>query len=96
MDNFSPHLSTKKDSRVGDWAAANNVKLAWAAGLASERLTLDFDATLVNVRSEKEGAAATNKGEFGFHPLLVFLDLPAERTRGEADCCNRHHNLIDR
>jgi hypothetical protein len=29
MDNFSPHLSTKKDTRVGDWAAANNVELAY-------------------------------------------------------------------
>lgn len=29
LDNFSPHLSTKKDTRVGDWAAANNVKLAY-------------------------------------------------------------------
>ena len=29
MDNFSLHLSTKKDSRVGDWAAANNVELAY-------------------------------------------------------------------
>ena len=28
MDNFSPHLSTKRDSRVGEWAAANNVELA--------------------------------------------------------------------
>ena len=29
LDNFSPHLWTKKDSRVGDWAAANNVELAY-------------------------------------------------------------------
>jgi transposase len=29
LDNFSPHLSTKTDSRVGDWAAANNVELAY-------------------------------------------------------------------
>lgn len=29
LDNFSPHLSTKKDTRVGDWAAANNVELAY-------------------------------------------------------------------
>ena len=28
-DNFSPHLSTKTDPRVGDWAAANNVELAY-------------------------------------------------------------------
>lgn len=26
MDNFSPHLSTTKDTRVGDWAAAEPVK----------------------------------------------------------------------
>lgn len=25
LDNFSPHLSTGKDHRVGDWAEANNV-----------------------------------------------------------------------
>ena len=29
LDNFSPHLSTKKDTRVGEWAAANNVELAY-------------------------------------------------------------------
>jgi transposase len=28
-DNFSPHLSTRTDSRVGDWAAANNVEIAY-------------------------------------------------------------------
>jgi transposase len=27
MDNFVPHLSTKTDTRVGDWAEANNVGL---------------------------------------------------------------------
>ena len=29
LDNFSPHLSTKVDPRVGDWADANNVELAY-------------------------------------------------------------------
>jgi hypothetical protein len=24
MDNFSPHLSTKRDTRVGGWGKANN------------------------------------------------------------------------
>ncbi|WP_244894075.1 hypothetical protein [Planobispora rosea] len=28
-DDFSPHLSTKRDGRVGDWAAANNVEIAY-------------------------------------------------------------------
>jgi transposase len=35
MDNFSPHLSTKVDSRVGDWAEANNVELAYVPTNAS-------------------------------------------------------------
>src|SRR5215207_1643950 len=35
---------------------------------------LDLDATLVEAHSEKEGAAATWKRGFGFHPLLAFLD----------------------
>ena len=29
LDNFSPHLSTTSDPRVGDWATANNVELAY-------------------------------------------------------------------
>jgi transposase len=28
-DNFSPHLTTRKDKRVGTWAAANNVEIAY-------------------------------------------------------------------
>ncbi len=28
-DNFSPHLSTAKDGRVGAWASANNVEIAY-------------------------------------------------------------------
>jgi transposase len=35
LDNFSPHLTTKTDSRVGDWAATNNVELAYVPFYAS-------------------------------------------------------------
>src|SRR3954454_14177094 len=35
LDNFSPHLTTKTDSRVGDWADANNVELAYVPFYAS-------------------------------------------------------------
>jgi transposase len=28
-DNFSPHLTTAKDTRVGAWAKANNVEIAY-------------------------------------------------------------------
>ena len=46
MDNFSPHLSTKKDTRVGDWAAANNVDLAYVPTNASwlNRIESQFQA----------------------------------------------------
>ena len=46
MDNFSPHLSTKKDGRVGDWAAANNVELAYVPTNASflNRIECHFTA----------------------------------------------------
>ena len=45
-DNFSPHLSTKKDSRVGDWAAENNVELAYVPTNASylNRIECHFTA----------------------------------------------------
>jgi transposase len=35
LDNFSPHLTTKTDSRVGDWGAANNVEFAYVPFYAS-------------------------------------------------------------
>ena len=46
MDNFSPHLSTNKDSRVGDWADANNVELAYVPTNASwlNRIESQFQA----------------------------------------------------
>ncbi len=44
---------------------------AWAAGAAPVRVILDFDATPIDVHSEKEQAAGHYKGGFGFNPLLV-------------------------
>jgi len=44
---------------------------AWEAGAAPERVILDFDATPIDVHSEKEQAAGHYKGGFGFNPLLV-------------------------
>ena len=46
LDNFSPHLSTKRDTRVGDWAAANNVELAYVPTNASwmNRIEAQFQA----------------------------------------------------
>jgi len=51
----------------------------WEMAAAPRRVILDIDATLVTAHSEKEGAAGTYKGTYGFHPLLCF-----EAGTGEA------------
>ncbi|WTP99346.1 transposase [Streptomyces anulatus] len=45
LDNFSPHLTTKK-ARVGDWAAANNVEFAYTPANSSRlnRIEAQFTA----------------------------------------------------
>jgi len=43
-----------------------------------ETVVLDVDATLVTVHSEKEAAAATFKGGFGYHPIGVWCDNSQE------------------
>jgi transposase len=46
LDNFSPHLSTRTDRRIADWAAANNVELAYVPTNASwlNRIEAQFTA----------------------------------------------------
>jgi transposase len=45
-DNYSPHLSTRRDSRVGTWAAANNVEFAYTPTNSSwlNRIEAQFTA----------------------------------------------------
>jgi transposase len=45
-DNFSPHLTTRKDKRVGAWAAANNAEIAYTPTNASwlNRIEAQFTA----------------------------------------------------
>jgi hypothetical protein len=57
---------------------------AWGAGAEPDgTLFIDLDPTLIEAGSEKEGAAGTFKGGFGFHPMLAFLDRPADPCGGE-------------
>jgi transposase len=46
LDNFSPHLSSMVDTRVGDWAQANNVEMAYVPTNASwmNRIEPQFQA----------------------------------------------------
>jgi hypothetical protein len=54
----------------------------WKLHGAPERLTIDIDATLVTAHSEKEGAAGTYKGGYGFHPLMAYADETREALGG--------------
>ena len=64
---------------------------------------LDFDASLVDVHSEqKEKAAPSYKGGFGFHPLFVFSDLTGETLAAKlragnatAKSASDHVELLD-
>ena len=45
-DNFSPHLSTRRDGRVGAWATANDVEIAYTPTNSSwlDRIEAEFTA----------------------------------------------------
>ncbi|MFD7709360.1 IS1380 family transposase [Streptomyces sp. NPDC059786] len=58
------------------------IPAARAGGRELPGLVLDLDATLVTCHSEKEQAAPTYKGGFGFHPLLCFLANTGEAVSG--------------
>jgi DDE family transposase len=63
-------------------ARARARRQAWAAGADPGFYVIDFDATLVNSHSDKEGAAPNYKHGFGFHPLMAFLDATGEALAG--------------
>src|SRR5918998_3909676 len=84
---FGPVASDSTAFRVIDRVAADPTLLDalrvahararerfWQLHGAPERLTIDVDATLICAHSEKEGAAGTYKGGYGFHPLQVYAD----------------------
>lgn len=58
------------------------IPAARAGGRELPGLVLDLDATLATCHSEKEQAAPTYKGGFGFHPLLCFLANTGEAVPG--------------
>src|SRR4051812_5999631 len=54
----------------------------WKLHGAPQRLTIDVDATLIIAHSEKQGAAGTRKGGYGFHPLQAYGDETREALGG--------------
>jgi len=62
-----------------------------SAGAPAE-LDIDLDATLLTAHSDKEGAAGTFKGGFGFHPMLAYGDQTGEALAGELRAGNAGAN----
>ena len=58
-------------------------RCASVPGARPESLTIDIDAHVVSSHSdEKEGAYATYKHGFGFHPLVAYLAETSEALAG--------------
>ncbi|MCX5400731.1 IS1380 family transposase [Streptomyces sp. NBC_00102] len=78
--------SARAQAREVAWLQAaeqgEGILTARAAGRILPGLVLDLDATLITCHSEKELAAPTYKGGFGFHPLLCFLANTGEALSG--------------
>ena len=55
----------------------------WELAGAPERLTIDLDATLICAHSEKDRAAGTFKGGYGFAPMLAYGDETGEALAGQ-------------
>jgi Transposase DDE domain group 1 len=62
--------------------ARRQLPMLRCAGTVVPGLVIDVDATLVTCHSEKQGAAATFKHGFGYHPLLAWLDNSGEALAG--------------
>src|SRR4051812_16808558 len=92
---FGPVASDSTAFRVIDRVAADAALLDalraaharaperfWELHGAPQRLTIDVDATLITAHSEKQGAAGTYKGGYGFHPLVAYVDETREALGG--------------
>ena len=69
-----------------DWLRAAHARArarVWKLSGAPSKLTIDLDGTLIGSHSDKEGAAGTFKGGFGFHPMLAYGDQTGEALAGE-------------
>jgi len=93
---FGPVASTSTAFRVVDQIASTPGLLdalrdahararerVWQLAGAPAELTIDLDATLIGSHSEKEGAAGTYKGGYGFHPMLAYADQTGEALGAE-------------
>lgn len=65
---------------------------AFRRGARPRLVRIDLDATLIDAHSDKEGAAATYKRGFGFHPMLAYLDGTGDALAGRLRPGNANAN----
>lgn len=89
LDNYSPHLSTRDDPRVGDWARAHNVELAYVPTNASwlNRIEAQFAALRDFALDGTDHASHTEQG-------LMIRHYLAWRNRHARD--QRLRTIVDR
>ena len=87
-------LAAAGEHRVGRLKAARAAarRAVWAAGGDPGFYVVDIDATLVDSHSDKQGAAGTYKGGYGFYPLMAYLDATGECLAGLLRCGNAGSN----
>jgi hypothetical protein len=73
-DEFRRLAGARAAARAAAWAAG--------AGPAGDETIVDFDATIVRTRADKQDAAATYKRTFGHHPLLAMIAETGEVLTG--------------
>lgn len=80
---FSYGFATmQRTLRTKIWEAAGKRNPGRRA-TAADPLTIDIDASLVHVHSEKENTAGTYKGGYGFSPMIAMVDYGSENGTGE-------------
>ncbi|WP_227997886.1 transposase [Nocardia australiensis] len=91
LDNFSPHLTTKKDTRVGDWAAANNVEFAYTPtnSFWLNRIEAQFTALRYFALDGTDHASHTEQGSM-IRRYIIWRNKHAadERLRQVVDRAN--------
>nr|WP_232791226.1 IS630 family transposase [Streptomyces kanasensis] len=84
-DNFSPHLTTKNCQRVGIWAAANNVEIAYTPTNSSwlNHIEAQFTAALLHPRRHRPRQP---QGTGQHDPPLHHLAKPPRRRPAPTRC----------
>jgi transposase len=81
-DNFSPHPTTKKCQRVGTWAAANNVEIAYTPTNSSwlNRIEAQFTALRYFTLDGTDHADHKEQGSM-IRPYIIWRNRHADDRR---------------